>query len=135
MDWTSSIPCDYSIVLVMTHPRTQPRGHRLSCPPGAPTAVVLHHTRAHFSATRYARRIHSQAPAASASEGGLSATVKKASNKLLGTVGGLLGVTGNAGGGDGKTKAKKSSKSSKMGSKTPGGGGFTEAFEAKHGKR
>eukprot|EP00903_Cladosiphon_okamuranus_P020027 g18395.t1 len=75
-----------------------------------------------------------KAPAASESEGGLSATVKKASNKLLGAVGGVLGVTSSGGGGGGKSKAKKSSKSSKRGSKTPGGGGFTEAFEAKHGE-
>lgn len=78
-----------------------------------------------------------QAPAASASEGSLSATAKRAGNKIFGAVGGLLGVSGSAGGGKAnpKTKAKKASKSSRKGSKTSGGGGFTEAFEAKHGKR
>eukprot|EP00752_Nemacystus_decipiens_P010534 g9380.t1 len=77
-----------------------------------------------------------EAPAASASEGGLAATVKKASTKLLESVGGLLGVSGSAGdGGGGKSKAKKSSKSSKRGGKASGGGGFTDSFEAKHGKR
>lgn len=84
--------------------------------------------------THNARRVNPQDPVASASEGGVSATVKKASTKLLDAVGGLLGMAGS-GGGKTKTKAKKSSKSSKKGSRASGGGGFTEAFEAKHGKR
>lgn len=76
-----------------------------------------------------------QSPSSSVSEGGLAATVNETISKLKGVVGSLLGgkesKSGGAAGGGG-TKAKKSSKRK---SNSSNSGGFTEAFEAKYGKR
>lgn len=97
------------------------------------------HTLHLFPVTPYAHRASPQASEAPASEDGLAATVKEAISRLMDVVVRLLGVTGGGGGGGepkGKKKSSKSkSKSSKRGSKASGGGGFTEAFEAKYGER
>ncbi|CAB1102447.1 unnamed protein product [Ectocarpus sp. CCAP 1310/34] len=72
-------------------------------------------------------------PRSPLSEGGLAATVKETISKLTGVVRSLLGGKGSKSGGaaGGGTKAKKSSKRKPNSSS----GGFTEAFEAKYGKR
>ncbi|CAM9477769.1 unnamed protein product [Ectocarpus sp. 4 AP-2014] len=72
-------------------------------------------------------------PSSPVSEGGLAATVKETISKLTNVVGSFLGGKRNKSGGaaGGSTKAKKSSKRKSNSSS----GGFTEAFEAKYGKR
>ncbi|CAN0487437.1 unnamed protein product, partial [Ectocarpus sp. 12 AP-2014] len=72
-------------------------------------------------------------PSSSVSESSLAATVKEIISKLTGVVESLLGGEGSKSGGaaGGGTKAKKSSKRKSNSSR----GGFTEAFEAKYGKR